>query len=264
MRRHLILASAVSLAVIALSACSSGSDQPAPDPSPTQVTDDAAYLAAVADPARSDADRDSDATRKPTELLGFAEITKGEKVGDYVMGGGYLTKLLAATVGETGRVYAFQPDEFIAFRGEYATEQDAAVAPYRNVTALRGPIAAPPFPEPLDTIITVMNFHDLYLKPMPADTGSKASAALFAALKPGGTLVVVDHAAMAGSGTSAADPLHRIDKQAVIDALTKAGFALEQESPLYARQDDPHTANVFDSAIRGKTDQFALRFRKPA
>ncbi|MFC4256950.1 methyltransferase [Altererythrobacter xixiisoli] len=264
MRRHLMLVSAPAL-VIALSmttaACSSGSDEPAAEA--VAKTNEGAYRAAIADIARTDAERTSDATRKPVELLAFAEVMRGEKVGDYIMGGGYVTKLLAATVGAEGRVYAFQPDEFIAYRSEYATEQDAAVEPFRNVTALRGPIGAPPFPEPLDTIITVMNFHDLYLKPMSADTGSKASAALFAALKPGGTLVVVDHAAASGSGTSAADTLHRIDKQAVIDALTAAGFTLEQDSTMYARSDDPHTANVFDSAIRGKTDQFSLRFRKP-
>ena len=132
-----------------------------------------------------------------------------------------------------------------------------------NVDAVAGPFAAPAFPEPLDTIITVQNFHDLYLKPFPEGTGAKGSAALFAALKPGGTLVVVDHSAAGGSGTTLADSLHRIDKAAVVAALTQAGFTLEAESDLYARADDPRTANVFDEAIRGKTDQFALRFRKP-
>ena len=116
---------------------------------------------------------------------------------------------------------------------------------------------------PLDAIVTVQNFHDLYLKPFPEGTGDKASAALFAALKPGGTLVVVDHSAADGSGTTLSDSLHRIDKAAVVAALTKAGFLLEAESDLYKRPEDPRTANVFDPAIRGKTDQFTLRFRKP-
>ena len=109
----------------------------------------------------------------------------------------------------------------------------------------------------------MQNFHDLYLKPFPEGTGAKASAALFAALKPGGTLVLVDHSAVDGSGTSMADSLHRIDKAAVIAALTKVGFVLDAESDLYRRADDARTVNVFDPAIRGKTDQFALRFRKP-
>lgn len=223
----------------------------------------ATYKTAIADPARPAADRERDAARKPAELLAFAGIKPGQKVGDYVMGGGYVTRLLAAAVGPSGKVYAFQPAEFIAFRKQYGDDQAAVDAAYANVDAVGGPFAAPAFPEPLDAIITVQNFHDLYLKPFPAGTGDKASAALFAALKPGGTLIVVDHSAAQGSGTTLSDSLHRIDKAAVIAALTKAGFKLEAESKLYRQPADPHTANVFDASIRGKTDQFTLRFRKP-
>lgn len=221
------------------------------------------YSAALADPARPATDRERDAVRKPAELLAFAEVAPGEQVGDFVMGGGYVTRLLAAAVGPKGRVYAFQPAEFIGFKKQYGDDQAAIDAAYANVDAVAGPFAAPAFPASLDTIITVQNFHDLYLKPFPEGTGDKASAALFAALKPGGTLVVVDHSAADGSGTSLSDSLHRIDKAAVVAALTKAGFTLEASSDLYKRSDDPRTANVFDPAIRGKTDQFALRFRKP-
>jgi predicted methyltransferase len=221
------------------------------------------FAAALADPQRPAAERERDALRRPAEVLTFAEIEPGEKVGDYIMGGGYWTRILSGLVGPQGKVYAFQPDEFIAFRAAYGEEQDAAVAGRANVTALRGPVAAPPFPESLDTLITVQNFHDLYLGAMPAGTAEKAVEALFAALKPGGTLLVVDHSAAAGSGTAAANTLHRIDKQAAIDALAAAGFVLEAESDLYARPDDPRTANVFAPEIRGKTDQFVLRFRKP-
>ncbi|MBL9069405.1 MAG: class I SAM-dependent methyltransferase [Sphingopyxis sp.] len=221
------------------------------------------YKAALADPARPAADRDRDAARKPAELLAFAGVKPGQSVGDFVMGGGYVTRLLAAAVGSSGKVYAFQPAEFIAFKKQYGDDQAAVDAAYANVDAVGGPFAAPAFPAPLDVIITVQNFHDLYLKPFPEGTGDKASAALFAALKPGGALIVVDHSAADGSGTTLSDSLHRIDKAAVVAALTKAGFKLEAESDLYARADDPRTANVFDPAIRGKTDQFTLRFRKP-
>jgi predicted methyltransferase len=110
--------------------------------------------AALADPQRPAADRDRDAARFPAELLAFAQIAPGEKVGDYVMGGGYWTRILSNLVGSQGRVYAFQPDEFIGFRPAYGEEQTAAVAGRANVVPLRGPIAAPPFPEPLDTTIT--------------------------------------------------------------------------------------------------------------
>jgi predicted methyltransferase len=261
MRRLVVLA----LACTALAACTSE-----PVETETAPTYEAAdYSAAIADIAR-EADKARDADRKPGELLAFAQIDRGEKVGDYIMGGGYMTRLLAIAVGNEGKVYAFQPTEFIEFRPEYATEQDEAVKPYRNadgtpghVVAVRAPIAEPGFPEQLDTIITVMNLHDLFIPQMPEGTSGKAIKALFDALKPAGKLVVVDHSAADGSGTTATDALHRIDKKAAIDALTAAGFVLEEDSDLYARADDPRDKNVFDEAIRGKTDQFTLRFRKP-
>ena len=221
------------------------------------------YAAAVADTQRPQADRDRDGARMPAEILAFAQIDPGEKVGDFIMGGGYWTRLLSTAVGPGGKVYAFQPDEFIGFRPAYGDEQTAAASGRANVVALRGSIAAPPFPEPLDTIITVQNLHDLYIGAMPQDTAPKALAALFAALKPGGTLLVVDHSAVPGAGVAAANALHRMDLQVAIAALTDAGFTVEAESELYRRPNDPRTANVFDPAIRGKTDQFVLRLRKP-
>lgn len=243
---------------------------PAPEAEATG-RDPAAYAAAIADIARPAADRERDAMRKPAELLAFAEIDQGDLVGDYIMGGGYVTRLLAIAVGAEGKVYAFQPDEFIQFRPEYATEQDAAVRPYADndgnpvrVFPLRGPIAAPPFPEQLDTIITVMNFHDLFIGPMPAGTAQNAIKALYDALKPGGSLIVVDHLAEEGSGAATADSLHRMDPDLALTMLTAAGFVLEQESDLYSRPADPRTANVFDEGIRGQTDQFVWRLRKPA
>lgn len=260
MRVTLSLALAVSLAACAAS-----------EPEVAEPTYSAAdYTAAVNDIARPAEDRERDAARKPGELLAFAQIDKGEVVGDYIMGGGYVTRLLAMAVGSDGKVYAFQPTEFIAFRPEYADEQDAAVAPYADETGnpvrvfpVRSPVAEPEFPEPLDTIITVQNLHDLYIDAMPEGTAETAIKALYDALKPGGTLVVVDHSAPDGSGTTTTDATHRIGKQAAIDALTAVGFVLEAESDLYAASDDPRTANVFDPSIRGRTDQFALRLSKP-
>lgn len=247
---------------VSLAACSSG-EEATPEPSADEAVYEAStYTAAVDDPARPEADRERDAGRKPAELLAFAQIDIGEEVGDYIMGGGYVTRLLARAVGDDGRVYAFQPEEFIAFRSEYAAEQDTAVADYANVTPLRAPVAAPGFPEPLDTIITVMNFHDLYIPQMPEGTSANAIAALHAALKPGGTLVVVDHSAVEGTGTQTTDATHRIDRQTVIDDLTAAGFTLEAESDLYSRPDDNREVNMFEPEVRGQTDQFALRFRK--
>jgi predicted methyltransferase len=227
------------------------------------------YMQAINDVARLD-DRQYDENRQPGELLAFAQIDSGEVVGDYIMGGGYVTRLLATAVGANGKVYAFQPDEFVAFRSEYAEEQDAAIAPYTDdegnpvrVFPLRAPIAAPGWPEQLDTIITVMNLHDLFIDQMPEGTAAAAIQMLYDSLKPGGTLVVVDHVGADGGGTEAATALHRMDPALAREALTAVGFEIEEESALYARPDDPHTANVFDPSIRGATDQFAWRLRKP-
>ena len=247
---------------ISLAACGSGEEALPGTSAEGTVHEASTYASAVDDPARPEADREREATRKPAELLAFAQIDAGEKIGDYIMGGGYMTRLLAHAVGEEGRIYAFQPEEFIAFRPDYAAEQDTAVAGYANVTPLRAPVTAPGFPEPLDTIVTVMNFHDLYIPQMPADTSVRAIAALHGALKPGGTLVVVDHSAAEGSGTQTTDATHRIDRQTVIDDLTAAGFTLEAESDLYSRPEDNRDLNVFEPAMRGQTDQFALRLRK--
>jgi predicted methyltransferase len=229
---------------------------------PTPVAAD--YAAALADPLRPATEVARDAARHPAEVLAFAGVRSSQRVGDFVMGGGYFTRLLARSVGAEGRVYAFQPTEFIAFRAAYGDEQRTVDEAYANVIGVTSPFAAPAFPEPLDVILTVQNFHDLYLDPFPRDTGARASAALFAALKPGGTLVVIDHSAVAGSGTGAANSLHRIDRAAVVEALTAAGFVLDGESNLYSHPADQRTTNVFDPAIRGQTDQFMLRFRKPA
>ncbi len=219
--------------------------------------------AAIASPERPDADKARDAARKPAELMKFAGIKPGQKVVDFVMGGGYVTRVIAGTVGPKGVVYGFQPTEFVAFSAKYGTDQDTVAAAVKNVRPLRSPFSAPAIPEPVDVIVTVQNYHDLYLKPFPADTAEKANAALFKALKPGGTLVVVDHVAATGSGRDAPDAVHRIDPAFARAEIEKAGFRFDGELNSWRQSDDPHTASVFAPAIRGKTDQFAYRFRKP-
>lgn len=249
----------------ALAACSGEqADEPVTDTyAPAQ------YQQAVTDIARSD-DLEQDENRKPAELLAFAQIDTGDVVGDYIMGGGYMTRLLAIAVGGDGKVYAFQPEEFIAFNSDYGPQQDETVRRYSDndgtpirVFPLRAPLTQPGWPEELDTIITVMNFHDLWLEQFPEGTADEAVAMLYASLKPGGSLIVVDHLAPVGGGVEAANTLHRMDRDLALDALTGAGFVLETESDIYARPDDPRTSNVFDDAIRGRTDQFAWRLRKP-
>lgn len=218
---------------------------------------------ALADPSRPAADSARDAARHPGEILALAEIKPGASVVDYVMGGGYFTRIISGAVGPTGTVYAYQPAEFIKFMPKYGEDQKTAVAALANAKAMNGPMTALDLPDNLDAVVTVQNYHDMHLKPFPVDTAAKANAEIFKSLKPGGVFLVVDHAAVSGSGISAADTLHRIDVAAVKSEVQAAGFKLEAESPLLASAADPHTASVFDPSIRGKTDQFILKFRKP-
>ncbi len=220
-------------------------------------------MAALADPARPVEHRARDTARQPEKLIRFAGIKSGDTVVDFVMGAGYWTHILASVVGPKGVVYAFQPLEFIGFRAAYGTEQDAVAKVRSNVRPVRSAFGSPDIAGPVDAIITVQNYHDLHLKPFPAETAAKATAKLFAMLKPGGTLVVVDHVAGPGSGLAAADTLHRIDPAIVRQELEASGFRFEGELEAWRNAADPHTTNVFDPAIRGKTDQFAYRFRKP-
>lgn len=223
----------------------------------------AAAAAALADPARPAADVARDAARKPAEILAFAEVEPGDTVADFIMGGGYFTRLLAKLVGPSGRVYAYQPSEFIQFQAKYGEDQRTVAAAYPNVTPLSQSIQQLSFPEPLDAVITVQNYHDLHLAQSPPGTAGRVATALYQALKPGGALVVIDHAAAAGSGTRDAAKLHRIDPAAVRVELEAAGFRFEAESDILRSSADPHTASVFDPSIRGNTDQFIYRFRNP-
>lgn len=219
--------------------------------------------AALADKARPPADTARDAARKPGELLALAEVKPGQKVADFMMGGGYFTRILSPAVGPSGKVYAYQSAEFIKFRAAYGTEQSTVVADYKNVTPLTAPVASAGLPDGLDLVLTVQNYHDLHLKAFPAGTAEAANNEIFKALKPGGLYVVVDHAAAAGAPITVADTLHRIDEATVKKEVEAAGFKLVAEDRMLANPADPHTANVFAPVIRGKTDQFVLKFRKP-
>lgn len=222
------------------------------------------YLtAALGDKARPPADSSRDVARKPAELLAFAEVKPGQKVADFMMGGGYFTRILSAAVGPTGKVYAYQSTEFIKFRAAYGTEQSAVVGDYKNVVPLTAPVASAGLPEGLDMVMTVQNYHDLHLKAFPAETADTVNKQVFKALKPGGLYLVVDHAALPGAPLETSDKLHRIDKAVVKKEVEAAGFQLVGEDKLLANPADPHTALVFDPTIRGKTDQFVLKFRKP-
>ena len=225
--------------------------------------DAAAVARALADPSRPAEQRARDTTRKAAELLAFAEVGPGDKVADFIMGGGYWTRILSPLVGPGGHVYAYQPAEYIQYRATYAAEQDKTVAGLRNVTPSRPSLGAVSFPEPLDAIITVQNYHDLHLESSPPGLADAVNKRLFDALKPGGILLVVDHVANRDPGFAVPRTLHRIDPVAARAEIEKAGFVFDGESTVLRNPADPRSAGVFDASVKGKTDQFVHRYRKP-
>jgi predicted methyltransferase len=220
--------------------------------------------AALGDIKRPPADSSRDVARKPAELLALAEVKPGQKVADFMMGSGYFTRILSPAVGPNGKVYAYQAAEFIQFRAAYATEQSTVVADYKNVVPLKGPLSDVGLPDGLDLVLTVQNYHDLHLKFAKADTADGVNKAIFKALKPGGLYVIVDHAAAPGAPLTVADTQHRIDEAIVKQEVESAGFKLvTEDDKLLGNPADPHDKLVFDPSIRGHTDQFILKFRKP-
>ena len=197
---------------------------------------------------------------KVPEVIAFIGLKKGDKVADII--GGRLTASLAQTVGPTGKVYAVETAEIVKGHPQIMDRMKALAAQSPNVVVSDEPVATP-LPSGLDVVFIRQNYHDLYDKFMgPADVPA-FNKAVFAALKPGGVYVVLDHAATAGSGVDATETLHRIDPARVKSDVLAAGFKLDAESSILASSGDDHTKNVFDPSVRGHTDQFLFRFRKP-
>lgn len=230
-------------------------------PNQSDVPDN--MLSAVANPARSEKDKARDAARHPAEILAFAGVKTGDKVGDFLMGGGYFTRIFSGAVGPTGKVYAFQAAEFISFQADYAKWQDETAKFAPNIVPVRSSVGAFAPAEPLDLIFTAQNYHDLHLGYATPAQIAAINAGLFKALKPGGVLLVIDHYAADGTGDTQSNKLHRIDIATVKSELEAAGFKLEATSDILRNPSDPRTASVFDPSIQGKTDQFILKFRKP-
>ena len=219
-------------------------------------------VAAVADAGRPPADTARDAARKPAQMLTFAGVKPGDSVLELLPGGGYFTRLLSKAVGPSGHVYAMAPDPKSG-DAEPAAAAIAADPAYKNVTVIgTAPGATLALPA-LDVVWTAQNYHDFHLSRLHLDVTALDKMWL-SKLKPGGVLLVIDHAALAGSTVvETADKLHRIDPAVVRQEVTGAGFTFDGESQVLRNAADPHTALVFDPSIRGKTDQFVFRFRKP-
>ena len=197
---------------------------------------------------------------KAPEVVAFIGLRNGDKVADIVAG--RLTASLAQAVGPSGKVYAVETAEVVKAHPEALEHMKALASQSSNVIVSDEPVASA-LPSGLDAVFIRQNYHDLYDKFMgPADVPA-FNKRVFSALKPGGVYVVLDHAATAGSGISATETLHRIDPARVKADVLAAGFKLDAESSILANKADDHTKIVFDPSVRGHTDQFLLRFKKP-
>lgn len=215
-----------------------------------------AFASVLADPIRPAADVARDADRKPAELLAFAGVHKGMQIAELAPGGGYFTRILTGAVGSSGHVYA------IAGKPSPALQELAQHRP--NLTIVTAAPGTIPVLRQVDLVWTTQNYHDF--KNSKVGTGDAATAydaEAFRILKPGGVYLISDHEAAPGAGATQTSTLHRIEDTVVRKEVEAAGFKLDGESNLLRNPADNHTEKVFDAGVRGKTDQFVLRFRKP-
>lgn len=215
-----------------------------------------ALVATLADASRPEADKIRDADRKPAELMAFAGVRQGMKIAELAPGGGYFSRLLSLAVGASGHVWTANARPSPAI--------DAWSATHPNTTGQLVTPGGALAPEPVDMVWTTLNYHDFKNQQIDrTDAAARINTAAFAALKPGGIYLVVDHETAAGAGTTQTSTLHRIESAAVIREVEAAGFRLTARSSLLAHLADDHTMNVQETGIRGKTDQFVLKFTKP-
>ena len=225
-----------------------------------------AWIAAVvADKGRPAADVERDAERKPAEMLLFAGVKPGMAVVDFLPGGGYFTRMFSKAVGPKGKVYAVytppKPSTDPAKPAPTPAAETLAADPaYGNITAVRVSPASLAVPGKADIFWTSQNYHDLHNIPGLDMTAFNKS--VFAALKPGGEYIVLDHVGAPGD-PEITHTLHRIDPALVRKEVEAAGFTYVAENTTLRNPADDHSLKVFDPAIRGHTDQFIYKFRKP-
>lgn len=259
----MIFRSAISIAVLIISGGASAAE-------PTQneaASAENIHQAAVSSELRSEADLARDAGRKPAEVMAFFGIEPGMNVLDMFSGGGYYTELLANVVGPEGSVTAHSNKAYLSFSGQ---ESAARYGDDRlpNTTVMmaennRLSLQADRY----DAVTMILAYHDVYFEDekirWPLIDGPKLLAELHKGMKSGAVLGIVDHNAASGSPAETGGTTHRIDVAIVLRDLDAAGFVFEARSEILANPDDDYEKSVFDSAIRGKSDRFMLRYRKP-
>ncbi len=233
----------------------------------TQSADESVYAMALSHTARSEKDRERDALRKPGEVMQFFGIEPGMTVLDLFSGGGYYSELLSYVVGPEGSVTAHTNAAYMGFTGDEATTRYAA-GRLPNVEVLVAENNALTLPEgKFDAVMMILAYHDIYYANpedgWPKIDGPALLAELYAGMKPGAILGIVDHVAESGSPPETGGTLHRIDPAIVRADIEAAGFIFEDEPQMLRNPEDDHLKSVFDPAISGHTDQVVMRFRKP-
>lgn len=225
--------------------------------------------AAVAAPGRPADDVKLDEGRKPVEVLTFMGLKPGDQVADIMAGGGYYTEIMARAVGPKGHVTAYNPHQFSDGDAKEAAAWAALKGRQTNASLVLYPFEA--FAAPANAfsfVIIHLDYHDLYWESekfkLPRTDPAAFLKTLYASVKPGGTVAVIDHVALPGDTRATVDKLHRIDPETVKADFLRAGFVLDGESGMLRTAGDDMTKSVFDPAVRGKTDRFVLRFKRPA
>lgn len=229
-------------------------------------TPSAAVVAAVADAGRPENDKAVDALRKPAETVAFSGMKAGDKVAELAPGGGYFTRIFAKAVGPKGQVYAFfgtQYDARLKSQGQDPDRQFTDLKRiYPNLGVIHGPLVDFVTPQKVDMVWTSDNYHDLHNKQYDTDA-AVINKRVYDSLKPGGIYLIVDHRAAKGAGIGVTETLHRMDEDILKREVQAAGFRLVAESQVLAQPGDDNTKRVFEQDVRGKTDQFVLKFVKP-
>jgi predicted methyltransferase len=228
-------------------------------PSPT-------ISAAVQAPTREADNVKLDESRKPGQVLGFLGLKPGMKVLDLFGLNAYWAEITAPVVGPRGHVTVWEPTQF--YKGEGKDAFAAFMAKHPNVSIVTSPFEAPNLPKNYaDLVIINLDYHDTYWQSekygIPKMDPGAFVKAVYTATKPGGIVGVTDHVANPGDTRATVEKLHRIDPKTVKADFTRAGFVLAGSSDVLRNPADDHSLLVFDPKIRGKTDRFIFKFRKP-
>jgi len=228
---------------------------------PEATTESDSIAEAVAASTRPDSDKERDAARKPAETMRFIGIAPGMTVVDLMAGGGYYSELFAGAVGPSGKVYVQNNSWALEKFADKAITERLGRMNLDHVTRADMELDSLTLPaDSIDVAFMGLFYHDSVWMKVDRD---KMNKGILAALKPGGIYAVTDHRAQAGAKLRDVKNLHRIEAEIVKSEIIAAGFEFVGETDMLSHPEDPRTGNVFDEGLRGKTDRFVFKFRKP-